>query len=206
MESNDTKNFRFRPMELDDVAKIADWFLDFGDVAFFDRALPIPVNIDSLRESWRASLGYSVTPDAYWTIADGPDGNPAGVVGLHSINYIHGDAVLPAFVAKPFRGSGLATAMKASLIDMAFNRVGLHRLTTFYREDNAPTERALQKVGFKPEGRFREGWFANGRHYDMVIVGLLASEWAAERGVILDKLAQTCKLPLEPAFWERLRG
>jgi len=174
-------------------------------VAYFDRALPIPVNADALRESWRASLEYSVSPSAYWVVADTPDRQPAGVAGLHSINYIHGDAIVPAFVGDAYRDLGLGPAMVAYVIDLAFSHFRLHRLTTFYRADNARAELSLAKIGFKEEGRFREGWFANGVRNDMVIVGLLASEWSEMKAELLDDLAQSSEVSLPPAFWDRLR-
>ncbi len=206
MGSTDTGHFSFRPMELDDIPKISDWFLDTDDMSFFDRAMPIPVNAEALRESWRASLEYSVPPSAYWIVAENPKRNPAGVAGLQSISYIHGDAIVPAFVAEPFRDLGLGPAMVSHLIDLAFNQMRMHRLTTFYRADNGPAKQSLAKVGFKEEGRFREGWFANGKRNDMVIVGLLAAEWAEMRAAIIDDLERSCKASLPSAFWDRLRG
>lgn len=206
MTSTDTDHFSFRPMELDDVSKIADWFLDIKDMAFFDRTLPIPLNADAMRESWKESLEYAVPPSAYWIVADDPEGQPAGVSGFIAINYIHGDAILPAFVGTKYRDLGLGTAMAAYAIDLAFNHFRLHRLTTFYRADNEAANLPLQKLGFTEEGRFRESWFANGRRNDAVIVGLLASEWSARKSAILDELERTSKLPLPAAFWDRMRG
>ena len=206
MTKTDTEHFRFRPMELEDVSRTSDWFLDFKDVAFFERALPIPINVEALRESWRAALEYAVPPSAYWIIAEDPEGNPAGVAGLQSINYIHGDAVVPAFVGPKFRELALGPAMVSYVIDIAFDHLRLHRLTTFYRADNTAAKKALDKVGFTEEGRFREGWFANGTRNDMVFVGLLRSEWINIRAALIDDLAQSCDVPLAADFWDRLRG
>ncbi len=206
MGSTNNGHFSFRPMALEDVPRISDWFLDIDDMAFFDRALPIPVNAEALRESWRASLEYSVPPSAYWVVAEDPEGNPAGVSGLQSISYIHGDAIVPAFIAEPYRDLGLGPAMVSHLIDLAFNQMRLHRLTTFYRADNGPAENSLAKVGFAEEGRFREGWFANGKRNDMVIVGLLATEWAERRAAIIGDLEKSCQASLPQSYWDRLRG
>jgi len=198
--------FSLRPMGLDDVSKIADWFWDAEDVALFDRSLPVPMNNESIRERWRASLEHSVFPRAFWFIAENEEQKPAGIAGLEAVNYVQGNAILPAFTGKEFRGKGLATAMVVQLLDLAFNKLRLHRLTTYYRDDNVPTQHALSKVGFKEEGRYREAWFANGSRRDTVIVGLLASEWAKTRDAVVEDIARSSKVSLTSAGWKQNLG
>ncbi|MFD2740551.1 GNAT family N-acetyltransferase [Sulfitobacter aestuarii] len=193
MSTKTSSPFTWRPLGLEDISKIADWFWDFEDVALFDRGLPVPVNIDAMRESWRSSLDHAQTPRAFWFIAEDANETPAGIAGLEAVNYIHGDAIVPAFVAEPFRKKGLATAMSVALIELAFQQLRLHRLTTYYRDGNTATLNALQTIGFTEEGRFREGWFVGGTRRDVVIVGLLASEWAGRRDRVLAKLPETCR-------------
>ena len=197
--------FTWRPLGLDDISNIADWFWHFEDIAMFDKSLPVPVNIDAMRESWRASLDYANPPRAYWFIAEDGDKKPAGIAGLESVNYIHGDAVVPVFIAEDFRKKGLATAMAVPLLDLAFNQLRLHRLTTFYREDNEATRLALQSVGFKEEGRHREAWFADGVRKDIVIVGILGSEWAATREKAIESLKDSCKVSVNLSNWNSCR-
>lgn len=194
-----------RPLGLDDISNISDWFWHFEDIAMFDKSLPVPVNIDAMRESWRASLEYANPPRAYWFIAEDADKKPAGIAGLESVNYIHGDAVVPVFIAEDFRKKGLATAMGAALLDLAFNQLRLHRLTTYYREDNEATRLALLSVGFKEEGRQREAWFADGVRKDIVIVGILGSEWAATREKVIESLKDSCKVSVNLSNWNSCR-
>lgn len=177
-------------MALDDVDRIAGWFGDFDDVALFDRGLPIPVGPQYVREMWKKSLEYSDPPSALWFIAEDPETVPAAVCGLQSINYIHGDAVVPIFVAAKMRGKGLALAMAIEVIDLAFTTLRLHRLTTFFREDNAATRAITQKLGFSVEGTMRQAWFSNGIHKDSVQVGLLKTEWQDRRERLAAELEQ----------------
>ncbi|WP_299737734.1 GNAT family protein [uncultured Roseobacter sp.] len=196
----------WRPLGLDDISKIANWFWDFQDVALFDRTLPVPTSVDALRESWSKSIEYSKSPCGYWFIAEDDQGQPLGIAGLESINYIQGDAVLPFFVAEEFRKRGLASAMAVAVLDLAFKRLRLHRVTTFYRDDNAATQRALHKLGFTDEGKFREGWFVEGERKDIVIAGILGSEWLASRDQVIDKVMESCKLSFAPTCWKEGRG
>ncbi len=196
MENETDHSVTLRPLGLDDIPKIAEWFWDFEDIALFDRTLPVPINVDAIRESWRASLEHATSPRAYWFIAEDADKTPLGVAGLESVNYVQGDAIIPAFVAKKARGRGLATAMLTSMMDLAFDRLRMHRLTTFYREDNEASRHTLDKVGFMEEGRFREGWFADGVRRDVVIVGILRSEWAERRAEVLEAQVKSGKVSL----------
>ena len=166
-----------RPMGMEDIPTIARWFGNFDDIALFDRNLPVPIGPEAVRESWKPALEYSDPPRSLWFVAEDADGKPSGVGGLQSINYIHGDAVLPMFVDRPARTNGLATGMTITLLDLAFGQLRLHRVSTFFRADHDATANVIGKVGFREEGRIRQGWFAEGRHYDVVQVGLLRSEW-----------------------------
>ena len=183
-------------MGLTDLARISSWFWNLGDVALFDRTLPVPVNPDTLQESWRTALTYSDPPRAYWFVAEDAEGEPLGIGGLQGINYIHGDAVLPMFVVERARRQGLATAIAARMMDMAFNRLRLHRVTTFYRQDNAATQHVLAKIGFVDEGRQREGWFVDGQRLDVIQAGILASEWADLSPQVAERLSKPGKAKL----------
>ncbi len=191
MPAKSSKEFSFRPMGISDVDQIATWFSNFEDVAMFDRNVPLPVNIENMRQTWGKSLECSSPPKSLWFIAEDREKKPAGICGLELINYINGDSTVPIFVSEEMRGKGLAVAMIVPLIDIAFEKLRLHRLTTYFREDNAATKAIVSRMGFKEEGRLREAWYADGIHKDLVQVGLLKSEWPAVRNSIHSKLEAT---------------
>jgi len=206
MTEQRTELITWRPMGLNDIPRIAEWLWDFEDAGLFDRSLPVPVSEDGLRESWRRALEQTNPPAAFWFLAEAQNGTPLGICGLDNISYIQGDGVLPFFVADHFRGRGLAKAMSISMLDLAFNRLRLHRLTTYYRADNAPSAKALTRLGFATEGTFREGWFSDGIRHDIVIAGILASDWQAERARVIDSVRATCNLTFKPTCWTTDRG
>jgi hypothetical protein len=75
------------------------------------------------------------------------------------------------------------------MLDMAFDRLRLRRVTTYFRSDNLRTERLTTRAGFQQEGRIREAWFVDGRHLDCILVGLLREEWLAHRDALRAELA-----------------
>ncbi|MDJ0612958.1 MAG: GNAT family protein [Rhizobiaceae bacterium] len=177
----------FRPLGPEDISQIADWFADFGDVALFDQSLPVAVGQTFVEESWKSILQHREPPVAIWYMAETQKGEAIGMCGLQKINYIHGDAVIPLFVNKEFRGKGLASAMMLTLLDMAFDTLRLNRVSTMYRDDNVATSTIIKRHGFVEEGRIREGWFAEGKYYDTILVGLLKSEWVKIRPKVAEK-------------------
>ena len=184
MASDQPLELSLRPMCFEDISRVAQWFWNFEDTALFERALPIPISTQAVEESWRSALEFADPPRACWFIAEDAGGHAQGIAGLHCISYIHGDAVLPFFVAEPLRRRGLASAMAMVLLDLAFDQLRLHRVTTFYRADHRVSEKVLQRLGFSEEGRRRQGWFADGQRHDTIQVGILRSEWLEERAVI----------------------
>jgi RimJ/RimL family protein N-acetyltransferase len=191
-----------RPLNEADLNQLADWFACFEDLALFDRGLPVPVSREFVVESWKPALQFSDPPKSFWFIAEDKDGDPIGICGIQSINFIHGDAVVPLFVSQEHRTRGFGTALLFRLVELAFDQLRLHRLSTVYRANNSATEKLVTAAGFVEEGRIREGWYANDQHHDIVHVGLLKSEWPDKRRIIRERLA---KSPFELVMRSRLQ-
>jgi RimJ/RimL family protein N-acetyltransferase len=182
------KQFVMRPMNMDDVETVTEWLQDIDDLSLFDRSLTVPLGKEAVRDGWKADLAGAKCPTAYWFIVETGDRTPVALAGLQAINYVHGDAVLPILVVESARGQGLGLRIAALLLDVAFDRLRLRRVTTFFRADNLRTERLTRRAGFQVEGRMREAWFVGGRHLDAVVVGLLREEWHARREALRAEL------------------
>ncbi|MEX3011165.1 GNAT family N-acetyltransferase [Hoeflea sp. TYP-13] len=193
--SNST--YTMRPMGFDDIATMTRWFSNFEDIALFDRNLPVPIGKEAVEESWKSALEHSEPPRSLWYMAEDADGEPAGLGGLQAISYIHGDAVLPMFIARESRASGLATAIATVLLDMAFGQLRLHRVTTYYRDGHRASASVTKKVGFREEGRVRQGWFGDGEYRDVIQVGILGAEWQAVSSGLKQELADKSKITMK---------
>ncbi|MEO0328958.1 MAG: GNAT family protein [Pseudomonadota bacterium] len=179
----------FRPMHESDLDCVSKWLEDFEDVELFERGLPIPVSREFIQESWKPSLQYAEQPRAFWFVVEDENANPIGMGGIQSINYLHGDGVIPIFVSRPYRRQGLAETILAFLVELAFSRLRLYRVSTNYREDNEASKKTLKKLGFAEEGRIRKGCFCGGGRKDQIYVGLLSEEWFENRKRVFDRLS-----------------
>ena len=185
--------FLLRPLALEHIAMIARWYERMDDLILFDRHTPLPISAEAAEATWRDSILAPEPRTSHWfVIADGND-ELVGLAGLQGINYKNGDAVLAILIAESARGNGIGTRAGALLLDIGFHQLRLTRVSTFVHADNQISQRLTEGLGFQEEGRVRQGWFANGSHTDILVIGILADEWRKRRESLQGELGtDTC--------------
>ena len=190
--------FTMRPIELTDADTIADWFGQLEDVSIFDRQTPLPMNHTDVITLIKSLITDQEKKKCKWFVAEDLHGTPVGMTGLEAINMLHGHAILPLFIAEPWRRSGLGVRMACMMIDLAFKQLRLHRIATVHRADNTPSETLLNRLGFQQEGIARQAWFAHGNHFDLMNVGILKDDWLKVRLQLSVELSQSVVVKLGP--------
>ncbi|WP_433655179.1 GNAT family N-acetyltransferase [Nocardia sp. CA-128927] len=104
-------------------------------------------------------------------------GQAVGALSMRLQRGIASSAVIGYWVAEEVNGKGVATEAIGQCLDMAFWKMGLHRVDAFVREDNIGSCRALEKNGFHRVGLSRGHLHIAGRWWDMVYFQKLAP-WA----------------------------
>nr|POF04273.1 putative n-acetyltransferase ynad [Quercus suber] len=112
--------------------------------------------------------------------ADPIDATPIGVIHLSaaspSLQHCrHSDLsidILPAFQGKGYGSEAIAWVLR-----WAFLTRGLHRVQVRAFEYNEGARRLYEKLGFKPEGRWREFLWFRGRWWDDFQFAILDREW-----------------------------
>lgn len=191
-------DYMMRPIEMSDADTVAHWFQQIEDVSIFDRQIPIPINHADVVELFRSLLSEPKRKSCRWFITEDQDGSAVGMTGLEQINALHGNAVLPLFVATPWRRTGVGIRMASMMIDLAFKQLRLHRVATLYRADNAASDALLGRLGFTIEGTARQSWFNNGQHYDLHNAGILCNEWNQTRPLLSKMLSKDVTVTLGP--------
>ncbi len=74
-------------------------------------------------------------------------------------------------------GAGYATEAARALVAFGFEQLRLHRIWAWCIAENAASARVLEKVGMRQEGRQREREWMKGRWWDVLIYGMLDSDW-----------------------------
>lgn len=67
----------------------------------------------------------------------------------------------------------------AALLDFLFQELQLHRVVAQTDVRNVPSVRLLERLGFRREGHFIEGFYLRGEWASEYLYALLAREWRA---------------------------
>jgi RimJ/RimL family protein N-acetyltransferase len=79
------------------------------------------------------------------------------------------------------RGKGYGTEAVNLLLDYSFLSSAITRIQAHTDTRNLPSQRVLEKTGFKKEGITRKGYFSRGELRDNFIYSILREEWKSPR-------------------------
>ncbi|MBY6128471.1 GNAT family N-acetyltransferase [Qipengyuania aquimaris] len=166
-----TDRFTLRPLRREDAAAL---FPTLGDETQC-RYLTRPA-FESEEELW----GWLAEPDwngRTWIAEDGEGEVAARFVsvpghedGVEEIGYI---------TCAHRQGEGVARECTRALVAHLFTADGLRKLTAEVDADNTASIRLLERLGFAREAFFREHETTHIGLRDVMMYGLLASEWSA---------------------------
>ncbi len=197
------EQYWLRPLSFDHIPVITKWLEQVEDLAMFDRRMPVPLSATAVEREWHDSIAAREPRTTYWFIIEDNKGESIGLVGLDGVNYAHGDAVLPVFIAEPWRRKGIALRARALLLDLAFDQLRMARITSYHRADNDASRRLDEVCGLREEGCIRSGWFSGGQSIDLMVFGILAEEWRKHRSVLKRKLRANTVVTLGEKPWGR---
>jgi RimJ/RimL family protein N-acetyltransferase len=102
-------------------------------------------------------------------------------IGLHMthITLPAGDAVTGILIGDmAWRGKGVAVEAKRAAMSDLFDRLGVHRVTSWVNARNFASLHMTMRLGFKQEGQMREqAMLLDGSRADFLGFGMLRSEW-----------------------------
>jgi [ribosomal protein S5]-alanine N-acetyltransferase len=107
-----------------------------------------------------------------------PEGGQAIVatVGFHTVSLLNGTAEITYDVAPSHWGKGIATAACRAATVWAFVVLGWHRVQATTVLPNLPSQRVLEKCGFKREGVVRNFRLVRGRPADYWLFSAIPGE------------------------------
>lgn len=102
-----------------------------------------------------------------------PNSLNVGLVRIDEIDRTHRSARVGGDIAKEFRRQGHAINMYELIKEYCFDFLNLHRIWLLVVDYNEPAIALYEKVGFKEEGRYREGFLRAGKYSDYICMSLL---------------------------------
>ncbi len=104
-------------------------------------------------------------------------GEIAGQIGYNYFDWNDHRTEIGYWLGTPFQGKGLITKSCRVLIDYAFNELKLNRVEIRCGIENKKSRKIPEKLGFREEGVIRQAEWLHDHFIDLVIYGMLASEW-----------------------------
>jgi ribosomal-protein-alanine N-acetyltransferase len=113
-----------------------------------------------------------------WTLER--DGRPVGLTFISQINWTarhgyHGYAIGDTALW----GKGIASEASALAVRFGFEGLGLNKIKAEVAARHLPSQRILEKTGFRRCGVFLQEFYVDGQAQDMVWFELLREEWLA---------------------------
>jgi len=147
---------------------------------FLEPWLPwVPFN-----DSPEASLRYAEACEADWSVGSAlrlsmrfrDDAEIVGVITLESCSDLHRHCDLGYWLRKEHTGKGLMTEAAGRVISFAFETIKMHRIRCAAAEENAPSRRVIERLGFVQEGVAREAERVKSRWMTHVVYSLLSTD------------------------------
>jgi [ribosomal protein S5]-alanine N-acetyltransferase len=216
----DTPRLVLRPLHADDADDVFTVFSDARVMRYWssgpwtDRAQAVRL-IDADREA------HAGRRDLRLGLVWRESGRVVGTVSLYKIDAACRRADIGYALAHGQQGRGVMAEALAAVIAAAFDHrrdaplsdLLLNRLEADVDPRNAPSCRALERLGFRLEGVLRERWQVDGEISDSAMFGLLRADWLAREGMPasaatsewrverLDETALADWLALRQALW-----
>ena len=171
-----TPRLILRPFELTDAPEVQK-LAGAREIASVTLNIPHPYE-DGMAEEWinthqeKFEQGRLVN----FAIAEKDTTRLYGAIGLgiDSQNY---NAELGYWIGVPYWGQGYCTEAAKATVAYGFENVGLHRIRSSHFRRNPASGRVMQKIGMICEGCLRQDVNKWGVFEDLILYGILATEW-----------------------------
>ena len=172
-----------RPIHRDDLPLLHRWLNDPTIMQYWE-GRDHPATFDRVEQRFRKSL-EGLDRDAVRFMIEIPGDSaeaPRRTIGMVQ----HGRIVPRAKNAQvdmligesDCRDSGYGTDAMRTFLAHLFEAMKVHRIWLTLRATNVGAVRGAEKCGFVQEGVLRQHDYLEGKHVDVVVYGVLASEWA----------------------------
>jgi Acetyltransferases, including N-acetylases of ribosomal proteins len=107
-------------------------------------------------------------------------------IEIHLMNDNGGCAEIGYFLKPEYWGHGYASEIAATLIEICFLNLQLHRVTARCNSNNSKSEKVMLKAGMVKEGEFRKVRYKDGHWDNELHYSILIDDWK-DKKLVLDK-------------------
>jgi RimJ/RimL family protein N-acetyltransferase len=163
-----------RALEKRDLKQLVDWMNDPELTQWLGPRFPISLEE---QEVWYSKLIQDSTKKSL--IIEDKEGTAIGLTSLLHLDWRNRQAELGTYIGeRNHLGKGYGPDANLTILRFAFYELNLNRVYLHVFEENARAIRSAEKCGFRQEGIMRSAIFYGGRYHDVVLMSILASEFA----------------------------
>jgi len=176
------KKTYLRPVELADTRLIQKWHND-PMIRKMARLGELPVTYT--KEDSDIRVARDSREEIYLIIMEKSTDKPIGFIRLNFIDAVSRNMWLRCVLGNPkVWGKNFAHDALSHVLKWLFSEQNIHRVTLETYATNKRAIKFFQKLGFKQEGTIREAVYFDGEYYDIISLGILASEFRIKRNEI----------------------
>ena len=172
-----TERLLLRPFALADAKDVQCLA---GDRAIADTTANIPhPDLDGMAEQWIATHQerFEAGELVNFAVVLRDTGALIGAIALMDLSARHERGELGYWIGRPYWNKGYCTEAAQAVLAYGFSVLGLHRIHGRSFKRNPASGRVMEKIGMVPEGCLRAHHKKWERFEDIVLYGILKSEW-----------------------------
>lgn len=171
------KRVKLRGLRLSDADFIKKW-ADNKNIIKYTFVIPPPFDLEKAKDFILKARKDIRDKKAYeFGIELNRTKELIGTINLLNINIKNKNADIGFWLAKSYWGKGLAVEAVELMLEFGFKKLKLERIQARVLDENVRSQKLLEKLGFKLEGKLRKKTFFKKRWYNDLIYGLLKEEW-----------------------------
>jgi len=165
------KTVNLRIIEKEDLSLLAEWENNLDYISEYN-----PLRQRSKTDQER-NYGKQ-SSDEKWFFIEKKDGSKIGFIGFYPFRryWDIGYVMVPSE-----RGRGYCTEAVQIIVDYLFLSKDTVRIQAETHVENTASQKVLEKIGFKREGRVRKEMFVWGKWTDGYLYSILREEWKEPR-------------------------
>ena len=160
------------------LPKYVEWLNDWDVSRFLKPGIVTPINLQD-ETAWFENRSKS-KDNFLFAITTLDQGRLIGNCGLHDISFKNRTGTFGIFIGdKDYWSKGYGTDATRTLLNFAFEELGLNRVELWVYDFNPRAIRAYEKAGFRKDGIRRQALYREGEFHDEILMCILRAEWEA---------------------------
>lgn len=169
---------RLRAAEPDDWEVLWRWNRDSEHLRYLECIHP-PQSQAAVRRWLEETATRQPKDDEFGVTIETLAGEPVGGLGVHDCDPSAGTFSYGLSIASEHRRRGYASDAIDLVLRYFFEERRYHKAWVQVYSFNEASIRLHERLGFQREGCLRQMLFTRGQHHDIIVLGLLAHEYAA---------------------------